>query len=93
MSSIENAENVLVVYDCFGDSPLSFYLINKKTNPEIFDIAIESDGIYINSNNKDGDASEKLNYWIEERGNECIFDYATDLIPANTRIIKTGFMC
>ena len=92
MSSIETAENALVVYDFFGDMPTLFYLIQKDKFPEIWDFVIQSEGIYINSNNQT-DACDKFNEWLNKHGEICIFDYSKAVIPANTRIINTGFIC
>ena len=92
MNELEKAENLLVVYDFFGDIPTVFYLINKKKFPDIWDFVIQSEGIYINSTNQT-DACDKFNEWLNENDESCIFDYSKDLIPNNTMIIKTGFIC
>ena len=91
MNEFEKAGNILVIYDFFGDIPTVFYLIQKDKFPEIWDSVIQSEGIYINSTIQ-SEACDKFNQWLNENGESCIFDYSKDLIPDNTRIVKTGFI-
>jgi len=86
--------NVLVVYDSFGDAPMQYYLISKEKHGEIFQSAIEADGIYINLNSEDGDACERLNdwLWLSENSEKCIFD-KNEVIPNATKLVHTGFAC
>jgi hypothetical protein len=85
-------DNVLVIYDMFGDVEMEFYLISKEKHPEIFNDALNSDGIIINVNNQDGDAGEKLQDFLNSNGESCLFD-KNILIPANTKLVHFGFAC
>ena len=94
MSNIENAEYILLLYDYFGDAPFEYYLISKDKHPDIFNIAIDADGNYINlMGNKNDEACEIITEWLEKEGENCVFNYTEDVIPPNTRLIKTGFAC
>jgi hypothetical protein len=92
MSKIENAEYILLFYDSFGDAPFGYYLISKDKHPDIFNIAIDAYGSYINLNKKD-EACEIVNEWLEKEGENWVFDFNKDIIPNNTILIKTSFAC
>ncbi len=85
-------DNVLVIYDMFGDVPMQFYLISKEKHSEIFNDALSADGIIINVNNQDGDAGEKLQDWLNSNEESCLFD-KDGIIPPNTKLVHFGFAC
>ena len=71
-------EHVLLVWDNCGEF-IDFYLIPHEH--EMADIAEGANGIYINSNNKEGDCSEQISEWIDS-GDAEVFKIETGNIKS-----------